>query len=263
MFYRAGTGVEQIESRSSHSCCISGVGPPTEHRMRGGDGTRELTWALPALIFLFLILSFSLSVILLLRRLIHYCVTSRRCCYQEIKPAVAPAWQADLEAIRSALLQRRGALVNLTADGRALAAAGPEVAAFLDALPAEGAADEVWTAALPRRNEAICVPTQARPATLPRHKFLCVLSFSFAFPYLSSHRVTTQQECGDVNQQIDMENRDPETRHDLALQHGVPSQGPWLFAATGSCAKPSPRHSLGSAGELSQAHCRRSACLGI
>ena len=70
--------------------------------------------------------------------------------------------QADLEAIRGALLQRRGALVNMTADGRALGAARPQVAAFLDALPAEGAADADWAGALPRRNEAICVPTQAR-----------------------------------------------------------------------------------------------------
>ena len=74
--------------------------------------------------------------------------------------------QADLEAIRGALLQRRGALVNLTADGGALAAAGPQVAAFLDALPGGGAADADWAAALPRRNEAICVPTQARPRFL-------------------------------------------------------------------------------------------------
>jgi hypothetical protein len=80
-----------------------------------------------------------------------------------LRPARA---QADVEAIRGALLQRRGALVNLTADGGALAAAGPQVASFLDALPGGGAADADWAAALPRRNEAICVPTQARARLL-------------------------------------------------------------------------------------------------
>ena len=35
--------------------------------------------------------------------------------------------QADLEAIRSALLQRRGAIVNLTGDESTLAAARPQV----------------------------------------------------------------------------------------------------------------------------------------
>ena len=39
--------------------------------------------------------------------------------------------QADLEAIRSALLQRRGALVNLTADASTLSAVTPQVSSFV------------------------------------------------------------------------------------------------------------------------------------
>lgn len=69
--------------------------------------------------------------------------------------------QADLEAIRSALLQRRGALINMTGDERTLEVARPHVAAFLDALPAKAAGPSDWTNRLPRRNEAITVPTQA------------------------------------------------------------------------------------------------------
>ena len=68
--------------------------------------------------------------------------------------------QAELETIRSVLLSRRGALVNMTADERVLAAAQPHVAEFLDALAPEGAPDATWTGALPRLNEALCVPTQ-------------------------------------------------------------------------------------------------------
>jgi presequence protease len=71
--------------------------------------------------------------------------------------------QADLERIRAALLQRGGALVNMTGDERTLSIASPHVAAFLDALPASSAAAIAatpWAGALPRRNEALLVPTQ-------------------------------------------------------------------------------------------------------
>lgn len=70
--------------------------------------------------------------------------------------------QADLEAIRGALLQRRGAFVNLTGDERALQAAQPLVTAFLEAMPEAAAGPADWANALPRVNEAITVPTQAR-----------------------------------------------------------------------------------------------------
>lgn len=74
--------------------------------------------------------------------------------------------QADLEAIRTALLQRRGALLNLTGDEATLEAARPHVAAFLDSLPAEAASPSDWAQRLPRLNEAITVPTQV-PLPLP------------------------------------------------------------------------------------------------
>ncbi|GLC71241.1 hypothetical protein PLESTF_001094000 [Pleodorina starrii] len=77
-------------------------------------------------------------------------------------------WQevkSDLESIRSVLLQRRGAIVNLTADSVTLAAAEGAVADFLSALPpasASSSASSEWDSSLllPRVNEALCVPTQ-------------------------------------------------------------------------------------------------------
>ena len=72
------------------------------------------------------------------------------------------AWQlqADLESIRSNLLQRHGAYVNLTGDERLLQAAQPLVSDFLQALPAQAGQDADWSSTLPRINEAITVPTQ-------------------------------------------------------------------------------------------------------
>ncbi|GIL59935.1 hypothetical protein Vafri_14588 [Volvox africanus] len=78
-------------------------------------------------------------------------------------------WQevkSDLEAIRSALLQRNGAIVNMTADAATLSVVEGQVSNFLAALPAASAptakAPQSWSNALllPRTNEAICVPTQ-------------------------------------------------------------------------------------------------------
>ena len=68
--------------------------------------------------------------------------------------------QADLESIRSNLLQRHGAYVNMTADERLLQAAQPLVNDFLQALPVQAAQDAEWSSTLPRINEAITVPTQ-------------------------------------------------------------------------------------------------------
>ena len=68
--------------------------------------------------------------------------------------------QADLESIRSNLLQRHGAYVNMTADERLLQAAQPLVNEFLQALPVQAAQDADWASTLPRINEAITVPTQ-------------------------------------------------------------------------------------------------------
>jgi len=71
------------------------------------------------------------------------------------------AVKADLEAIRSALLARSGALVNLTGDTRTLDHAHPAVEQFLASLPQVAGAHAVWDAPLlPRKNEALTVPTQ-------------------------------------------------------------------------------------------------------
>lgn len=70
--------------------------------------------------------------------------------------------QADLEAIRTALLQRRGALVNITGDESALSAASSHLSQFWEAIPASGAVDANWSGAgiLTPQNEALLVPTQ-------------------------------------------------------------------------------------------------------
>ncbi|KAL0031729.1 hypothetical protein WJX79_003426 [Trebouxia sp. C0005] len=68
--------------------------------------------------------------------------------------------QADLCRIRDILLQRRGALVNLTADEHTLSSVRPHLDAFLGSLPAESAAPTSWGQMLQPLNEAITVPTQ-------------------------------------------------------------------------------------------------------
>ena len=68
--------------------------------------------------------------------------------------------KADLHRIRSLLLQRRGALVNMTADEGTLAGAQRHVEGFLSALPAKAATPASWSQMLPAMNEAIVVPTQ-------------------------------------------------------------------------------------------------------
>ena len=89
----------------------------------------------------------------------HRCVTGL------LNPLHTDWVQADLEAIRGALLQRRGAFVNLTGDERTLQAAQPLVTGFLEAMPEAAAGPAAdWGNALPRINEAITVPTQVRDA---------------------------------------------------------------------------------------------------
>ena len=68
--------------------------------------------------------------------------------------------QADLERIRGVLLQRRGALVNITGDEGALSAASGHLAEFWEALPAAAASDANWSGSLIAQNEALVVPTQ-------------------------------------------------------------------------------------------------------
>lgn len=68
--------------------------------------------------------------------------------------------QADLERIRTALLQRRGALVNITGDEGALGAASRHLSEFWESLPATSAEDAGWNGLLVAQNEALVVPTQ-------------------------------------------------------------------------------------------------------
>ena len=65
-----------------------------------------------------------------------------------------------MPACRSALLQRRGALVNLTGDERTLSLASPAVEAFLDSLPTVAGNAARWEQRLAPHNEALVVPTQ-------------------------------------------------------------------------------------------------------
>ncbi|CAD7700528.1 unnamed protein product [Ostreobium quekettii] len=71
-----------------------------------------------------------------------------------------PGVQADLEAIRSALLTRNGAIINMTADEDTLGITRPYMSEFLDALPSDAKDKADWSVMLPRVNEAIVVPTQ-------------------------------------------------------------------------------------------------------
>lgn len=71
-----------------------------------------------------------------------------------------PSVQADLEAIRAALLGRSGAILNFTADEATLTRAEKHAEAFLSALPAKGATRVPWSTLAPRKNELITVPTQ-------------------------------------------------------------------------------------------------------
>ncbi len=73
---------------------------------------------------------------------------------------VCPLAQADLERIRSLLLQRSGAVINITADARTMSAADKAVQEFLASLPATSAPAATWSGSLPRVNEAFTVPTQ-------------------------------------------------------------------------------------------------------
>ena len=59
-------------------------------------------------------------------------------------------------------MQRRGAIVNVTADEAALMSAEGDIRRFVESLPETGPADAGWTQRLPLINEAITVPTQVR-----------------------------------------------------------------------------------------------------
>ena len=71
------------------------------------------------------------------------------------------AVRADLEEIRSRLLTREGAIINLTADDKTLTSNSRHISDLLAALPSAGGPLEDWKGSmLPRVNEALVIPTQ-------------------------------------------------------------------------------------------------------
>jgi Zn-dependent M16 (insulinase) family peptidase len=72
------------------------------------------------------------------------------------------AVRAQLEEIRGALLSQEGAIINLTADEKTLAAAEGPVSDFLSALPEKGGPRHEWGSLFRAGNEALVVPTQVR-----------------------------------------------------------------------------------------------------
>ncbi len=66
----------------------------------------------------------------------------------------------DLETIRSAILQKKGAMVNLTGDEHALTAADKTLSSFWESIPGLTNTKAEWSNVLARQNEALVVPTQ-------------------------------------------------------------------------------------------------------
>ncbi len=66
----------------------------------------------------------------------------------------------DLETIRSAILQQKGSMVNMTGDEGALTAADKSLKEFWSSIAQTSCEDATWDAILPRQNTALVVPTQ-------------------------------------------------------------------------------------------------------
>ncbi|KAH7679588.1 LuxS/MPP-like metallohydrolase protein [Dioscorea alata] len=83
---------------------------------------------------------------------------------QDLEKKVDDDWDgisSSLEDMRTALISRKGCLVNMTADEKNLINSTKFVAKFLDSLPnSSSTANESWHAQLPAVNEAIVIPTQ-------------------------------------------------------------------------------------------------------
>lgn len=71
-------------------------------------------------------------------------------------PIVAEA----LEEIRSSLLSRKGALINLTADIRLITRAESYVSSLLQAFPDGVVAKKLWDRCFEQSNEGLVIPTQ-------------------------------------------------------------------------------------------------------
>ncbi|XP_039127207.1 presequence protease 1, chloroplastic/mitochondrial-like [Dioscorea cayenensis subsp. rotundata] len=83
---------------------------------------------------------------------------------QDLEKKVDDDWDgisSSLEDIRTALISRKGCLINMTADEKNLINSTKFVAKFLDSLPnSSSTVNESWHAQLPSVNEAIVIPTQ-------------------------------------------------------------------------------------------------------
>ncbi len=127
-------------------------------------------------IYLSLSLSLCIYIYIYMCVCVYVCVYINMCVYIDMGSTLShthsrsklavrvdedwPGVLADLTAIRTALLGRKGAMVNMTADERTLTSAGSYVSEFLASLPEAGGAHADWGLTLARRNEAIIVPTQ-------------------------------------------------------------------------------------------------------
>ncbi|GMH34188.1 hypothetical protein BSKO_02022 [Bryopsis sp. KO-2023] len=82
---------------------------------------------------------------------------------RELVDRVENDWSSvanDLESLRKILVNRQGAIINMTADEGTLTASRPALIGLLDALPSDDVAMANWSTLLPRVNEALTVPTQ-------------------------------------------------------------------------------------------------------
>lgn len=91
---------------------------------------------------------------------------------QDLEKKVDDDWDgisSSLEDIRTALISRKGCLINMTADEKNLINSTKFVAKFLDSLPnSSSTVNESWHAQLPSVNEAIVIPTQVQ-SFIPCH----------------------------------------------------------------------------------------------
>eukprot|EP00246_Nothoceros_aenigmaticus_P001222 TRINITY_DN11663_c0_g1_i1.p1 TRINITY_DN11663_c0_g1~~TRINITY_DN11663_c0_g1_i1.p1 ORF type:complete len:1083 (+),score=216.91 TRINITY_DN11663_c0_g1_i1:65-3313(+) len=71
-----------------------------------------------------------------------------------------PTVAASLESIRTSLLSRKGAIVNLTADEKILTSSEQYVSQFLDALPESRPEPLLWNKLVNPKNEGFAIPTQ-------------------------------------------------------------------------------------------------------
>lgn len=68
----------------------------------------------------------------------------------------------DLEELREIVMNRRGAIINMTGDEDTLSVSRPHIEGLLESLPVVDTPSAVWSSVLPGGNEALTLPTQVR-----------------------------------------------------------------------------------------------------